>query len=274
MDFILRNLPILIMVLTPVVLALFLMFISVYRTFLVSGQAERRQAKFSKRIMIAALMSVTVISGHVMSAQLALSDAPLASLKTVAVPEPDNLKDFVQDKVAAIALGKTLFWDMQVGSDGNQSCASCHFHAGTDSRSKNTLNPGFLRVNADRKSNPDGVFSTGGGPNYQLKPQDFPFHKLENPADRFSKVVADSNDIAGSQGEFNNTFVSNIPGSSQDKVILDKDQVFNVKSVDVRQVTARNAPSIINAIFNYRNFWDGRAQNEFNGSLRQSTKTV
>ena len=26
----------------------------------------------------------------------------------------------------AVALGKALFWDMQVGSDGVQACASCH----------------------------------------------------------------------------------------------------------------------------------------------------
>jgi len=31
-------------------------------------------------------------------------------------------------------------------------------------------------------------------------------------------------------------------------------------------VTGRNTPTNINAVFNYRNFWDGRAQNEFNGN--------
>jgi hypothetical protein len=36
---------------------------------------------------------------------------------------------------------------MQVGSDGVQSCASCHFHAGTDNRTKNALNPDEGRVN-------------------------------------------------------------------------------------------------------------------------------
>src|SRR5437867_13261621 len=43
--------------------------------------------------------------------------------------------DFVQDVDAAVRLGKALFWDMQAGSDG-QACASCHFHAGADSRAK------------------------------------------------------------------------------------------------------------------------------------------
>jgi cytochrome c peroxidase len=29
----------------------------------------------------------------------------------------------------AVVLGKALFWDVSVGSDG-MACASCHFHAG------------------------------------------------------------------------------------------------------------------------------------------------
>src|SRR4029077_6899986 len=35
--------------------------------------------------------------------------------------------------------------------------------------------------------------------------------------------------------------------------------------VNTRQVTGRNAPTVINAAYNFRNFWDGRASNEFNG---------
>src|SRR5262245_22272524 len=54
-------------------------------------------------------------------------EGPPPSLKTVAVPEPPNFGDFVRNKAAAIALGKALFWDTQVGSDGRVACASCHF---------------------------------------------------------------------------------------------------------------------------------------------------
>src|SRR6476619_7698803 len=70
-----------------------------------------------------------------------LANVP-GDLRAVAVPGPSNLNDFVRDPAMARALGKALFWDMQVGSDGVQSCASCHFRAGADPRSKNQLSPG------------------------------------------------------------------------------------------------------------------------------------
>ena len=124
---------------------------------------------------------------------------PLGSLKTIPIPEPSNLADFVANKPAAIALGKALFWDMQVGSDGVQSCASCHFHAGTDNRTKNQLHPG-----------PDGLFAKGV--NYQLASSDFPFHKLSNVDNRGSIVLSDIDDIVGSQGVFLTQFNRVTPG--------------------------------------------------------------
>src|SRR6185295_2296436 len=38
-----------------------------------------------------------------------------------------------------------------------------------------------------------------------------------------------------------------------------------VSDVNIRQATGRNTPSAINAIYNFRTFWDGRANNVFNG---------
>jgi len=113
---------------------------------------------------------------------------PPSPLRTVPVPEPDQLDQFVADRAAAIRLGKALFWDMQVGSDGIQSCGSCHFHAGADSRTKNQLNPDL------NGSNP--AFASPGGPNYTLMAQDFPFHRLANPED-LTSVVADRQDVTG-----------------------------------------------------------------------------
>src|SRR4051812_2668037 len=105
-------------------------------------------------------------------------------LGTVPVPGPQNLGQFVKDKAAGVALGKALFWDMQVGSDGATSCATCHFDAGADGRSKNQLNP---RV---------GSFVVHQ-PNDQLTAEDFPFHRLADPADRPSDVLFDTPEGAG-----------------------------------------------------------------------------
>ena len=235
------------------------------------GKIRQRSSRLSKKMKssmtIATLVATAVLAGHVVEAQVPLPFQPLAPLKTVGIPEPDTLNDYVKDKVAAIALGKSLFWDMQLGSDGIQSCASCHFHAGADNRSKNQLNPGLLRVNADRSQNPDTTFNTGGGPNYQLTVADYPFHKVENPnnRNRSSTVLSDSNDVTSSQGVFNTEFVDVVPGSAEDQVNPLDDEVFNVGGTEVRRVPPRNTPTVINAVFNFRNFWDGRAQDIFNG---------
>src|SRR6266849_938666 len=122
----------------------------------------------------------------------------LASLKTVPVPVPANIANFIKDNAAAIALGKALFWDQQIGSDG-QACASCHFHAGADNRSKNQLDPGLRN---QLIPGGDSAFSPPFGPNYQLTANDFPFHKVVDPninpelAGNPSLVLSDTNDIA------------------------------------------------------------------------------
>ncbi|MCY7278350.1 MAG: cytochrome C peroxidase, partial [Phormidesmis sp. CAN_BIN44] len=212
----------------------------------------RVSKRLRSTVAIATIVAVAILAGHSVSAQIGPPSQPLASLKTVAVPQPDNLADFVSNKVAAIELGKSLFWDMQVGSDGLQSCASCHFHAGADTRAKNQLHPG-----------PDNIVRAGL--NYTLRPQDFPFHKLADPSDRNSALLADTNDVAGSQGIDLNKFKDIVPGSAVDNVTPQRDPVFNIGDLNFRQVTGRNSPTVINSVFNFRNFWDGRAQNDFNG---------
>jgi cytochrome c peroxidase len=227
-----------------------------------------RWLKRTSHIMaIATVVTVAILAGHTASAQVGPPGPPnpLASLKTVAIPEPPNLGEFVKNKPAAIALGKALFWDTQVGSNGQQACASCHYHAGVDPREKNQLSPGLLRVNAAGEAEPDITFNAGKGPNSVLQPADFPFHKLADPNNRSSEVLRDTNDVAGSQGVILAKFIDIVPGSPVDQVQVQPDPVFNVQGINVRQVTERNTPSTINAVFNHRQFWDGRAQNEFNG---------
>ena len=169
-------------------------------------------------------------------------------LRAAAVPGPSNLNDFVKDPVMARALGKALFWDMQVGSDGVQACASCHFRAGADPRSKNQVSPGLKHV-----SRPDLTYSVSPGPNHQLAAVDFPLTRLANPGIRGAlDPTTDSDDAVSSQGIHH-------PGDEQDP------QGFFVGSANTRRVEPRNTPSMINAVFNHRQFWDGRAENVFNG---------
>jgi cytochrome c peroxidase len=197
-----------------------------------------------------------IVDAQTLLNPLETQSRPLASLKTVPVPEPRNLGKFMQDRTAMIALGKALFWDTQVGSNGAQACASCHFHAGADSRSYNTLNPGAAAG--------DSTFQSGA-PNYQLQATNFPYHKLADPGNSSSSVLFDSNDVVGSQGVLNATFVSISLFNRIENSNSVLDPVFSVNGVNTLRVTGRNTPSVINAAYNYRNFWDGRAQNEFNG---------
>ena len=68
-----------------------------------------------------------------------------------------------------------------------------------------------------------------------------------------------------SQGAFGGTFTSVTTGVFTDTCTRNPDPIFNVAGVGTRRVEPRNTPTVINAVFNFRNFWDGRANNVFNG---------
>ena len=197
----------------------------------------------------------------------------LASLKTVPVPGPTaaELSNVVRSQTAAIALGKAFFWEMQFGSDGNTACATCHFNAGADSRSFNQTDPGLRRVDGNGNPAADSTtFKPGFGANHQLTISDFPLHKLSDINNEGSAVLDDNNNIVGSQGVFLFNFNDVVLGQAAEDEASVVDPVFstpdgNGGTINVRRSTPRNAPSVINAVFNYRNFWDGRAQNIFNG---------
>jgi cytochrome c peroxidase len=186
-------------------------------------------------------------------------------LRAIAVPEPANLDDFVKDRAAAVRLGKALFWDMQLGSDGVQACASCHFRAGADPRSKNQVNP---------DTNGGDLTFAAGGPNSQLTPSDFPLTRLAVPGQRGElDPLTDNNDVVSSQGVFSADFVSTRPGRARDKTTSKVDQSgFRVGTKNVRRVEPRNTPTVINAVFNHRQFLDGRAENIFNGVDNTGTR--
>jgi cytochrome c peroxidase len=115
------------------------------------------------------------------------------------VPQP--IGGDIINKTAAVQLGKALFWDQQVGGDGQVACATCHFHAGADNRA----------------------------------------------------VTPSATGVVGSQGVIAATFKA--IGHPADSC---------TQTGTTRAVTGRNAPSVINAVFNRDNFWDGRANHNFN----------
>src|SRR5262249_37959754 len=94
---------------------------------------------------------------------VARADGDLAPLSSIGVPKRTG--GTIINNAAAIKLGKALFWDEQTGGDGRIACATCHFHAGADNRTLNTLHPG-----------PDGIFASGGGtgPGPKLDPANTP----------------------------------------------------------------------------------------------------
>ena len=198
---------------------------------------------------------------------------------------PTALRPYI-GRLGAEVLGKALFWDMQVGSDGVQACGSCHFHAGVDNRTRGSLNPNTL----------------GLGPNtltLELKPansevvaSDFPFHKLANPDVGAESsncghpgtpacgpgVISDANDVLSSMGvsrfkRFDNIppigIANFLPAANGVRALAPDLGTTIPDPVPVndgfRRVEPRHTPTFHGAAFNFDNFWDGRARFNFNG---------
>lgn len=215
---------------------------------------------------VAAVLALAVCTDA--AAVLAHGSVP-PSLQGVPVPEVPGLltgKDrIVRSQRHAILLGKALFWDIQVGSDG-MACATCHYHAGADARVANQLSPGHAPDARPTAATFEPTASAGaGGPNYGLRGADFPLHQLSDMTDLASPVLFTTDDVVGSAGAFGGQFQGTSPTSAYDDCARTPDPTFNVGGVGTRRVVARNAPSVINAVFERRLFWDGRANTVFNG---------
>ena len=218
---------------------------------------------------------------------------------------PSNENDYVRNRTVAIALGKAMFWDMQVGSDGVQSCGTCHFNGtGTDTRTKNQVNPNHLGG--------DLTFTLMQPNQRNLVPADFPLHKLINhevagdpacttpllasvnagvlennfplgvtdlPVCDATNVLSDTNDVVSSMGVVFSPF-TDIAAIGQFQpldngvraVMPDLRTTTGPGALDpipgfqgIRRVEPRNTPTMQAAAFNFDNFWDGRARHDFNG---------
>jgi cytochrome c peroxidase len=192
-------------------------------------------------VWVVVTVMLGVLIAAVLSAPLrAQNPPPVRSLKTITVPKPPDLARYVRDERALVALGKALFWDVQLSSDGQVACATCHFHAGADHRLQNQL--ATAKDTVER--------------NWTLAPGDFPF--------KLNFMTAGHR--VGSAGMFAKTFVAAGTGGAPDTGAAIGDASYpNIHGIGLRQVTSRNAPSVINAVFNFRNFWDGRASDVFTG---------
>jgi cytochrome c peroxidase len=200
---------------------------------------------------------------------------PLTGLLPPA-PPPAAYNAIVRDPAVLLTLGKALFWDTQVGNGNHQACASCHFHAGADTRTVNQLSPGLNMQPAADNTFGNALGKTGSGapagPNYALAAADYPFHRLADVNDRESPVLFDTNDVTSSQGAFQGNLVTPVNNNAAGQGLTCSATpgapfsiAVNGKLINTRKVEPRNTPTNINAVFNFRNFWDGRANNTFNG---------
>ena len=234
------------------------------------------------------VVAVAAVVGGILQELEGTSTTATADLAEMEIPV--NEEDFLtgdtpaeklDSRTFAEVLGKALFWDMQVGSDGVQACGTCHFHAGVDNRTRGQLNPG---VNAG------DLTLQVRGPNQDVLPGDFPFHKLANP-DVVAEdtncghagqpacgpgVISDANDVMSSMGVSRfklfvdippiGTFLEAFNGVAPlppDLGTVTTDPV--PVNEGLRRVEPRNTPTFHGAAFNLDNFWDGRARFNFNG---------
>ncbi len=230
---------------------------------------ERRSGPAVRRALaIPALAALAALVGLAVPAVSQQVDVPTIRPLTGELPLLPDTSGFVVDKVAAQQLGKALFWDINGGSDG-QACASCHFAAGADLRLPNQVNPGHDKAFDARRNPANGKT----GPNKTLSAADFPFRQLADMNNRNSGVLYDINDRFSSQGSFGGDFVSSRRwgfrvGLGADRCSSTYDPAnnpFHANGLIFRKVEPRQTPTNINAVFNVRQFWDGRANNVFNG---------
>ncbi|MGF1731349.1 cytochrome c peroxidase [Photobacterium kasasachensis] len=229
-----------------------------------------------KRARLGVFIAATgLLAASIQQAVAASPEKPSSYLPDNLPPVP-GIEEYIKDYDAAIKLGKAFFWDMQTGSQG-QSCGSCHFSAGADIRAKNQISPGVLStiVENQDKFNYDGYpeLPSGGkgGPNYTLTKDDYPLYQLEDNRDRDSNVVYETDDVVSSQGVSFAKF-KDLEGNHYGSEFEDGKErcenltdIFHVNNLNTRRVEPRNTPTVINAVYNFRNFWDGRANNIFNG---------
>ena len=169
---------------------------------------------------------------------------------------PKELTEYIRNQSAAVALGKALFWDMRVGSDDRTACATCHHHAGTDTRTKNTATS-FIDDDQEALRNQQWT-----------KADHTPWKEGVRDSKGFGLITGDSSVVIGSQGV--RAFKLDQKDFAQQVQVGSKQIVEHVlqngePTHPFRQVTDRNSPTVINSGTLARLFYDGRAADAFNG---------
>ena len=130
------------------------------------------------------------------------------------------------------------------------ACASCHFHSGADSRTKNTLHP-----------KADGLFDDfldGTGPNLTMKKDDFPFaitggHDGDGVDDPMGSGGVHKRAVANPDARLQLSTAK--AHMLEDKCENVPDLIWHVNYINVRRETGRNTPTTYNALFALDNFW-------------------
>ncbi len=210
--------------------------------------------------------------------------------KKFALRRPD-LAEFIADSDAAVVLGKALFWEMQAGSDYGlkdsadktygTACASCHYRFGADARSRNTEAIAFQAWEKFVQDRPGSV--PNPGPDLRVERPAFTQRNLafqpEGGSDIDPKKFNTAgpgllqHEIVGSQGiklrRYEGIDGNGIEKSTQIDLppssFQRHDMFATSPTTRSRQVTPRNSPTVINSVFNDRQFHDGRAESTFNG---------
>ncbi|HYX54261.1 MAG TPA: cytochrome c peroxidase, partial [Candidatus Limnocylindrales bacterium] len=110
----------------------------------------------------------------------------------------------------------------------------------------------------------DQGIGTNYGPGARTRRPSKPLTSNTNPKSGKASGGNGQNSIIGTApGNLTSVEVDN---SVVDPVFSYPDPSDASKRINTRRTTGRNTPSAVDAVFNFRNFWDGRAQNDCNGA--------
>ena len=202
----------------------------------------------------------------------------------------------LSQRTALRETGKALFWDMQVGSNGVQACASCHYSAGADNRVDNQISLGLehgdmvadlvqlnskltkghyqghlangfpnrgLPVSEQARiaggASPDALDGTPGALGTTKPPGSV---DLDDAVSSQGVRAGDHGGVGANRVDFATLKTTDPDGFN---VVFPPATAASGIPNTVLRVEPRNSPTVIGAVFNLRNFDDGRGDAFFNG---------